>query len=167
MGSKDGKHGAQPLLLWRDLFCIFVYEWSGNNQLVALFGAVNESTWEHLKMAFWPAFTIALIAWLKWGRGRKNFCLAQLANLYAIPLLIIVLFYGYQAIFGENNLIYDIGTFILAIIAGHYLSYRLLQSGRDYGASLISGLLILILVLMFSAFTYWPPDNILFYNPLS
>ena len=27
----------------------FTYEWSGDNAVVGLFSAVNESTWEHLK----------------------------------------------------------------------------------------------------------------------
>ena len=32
----------------------FVYEWSGNNPVVGLFCAVNESTWEHIKLLFFP-----------------------------------------------------------------------------------------------------------------
>ena len=29
----------------------FMYEWSGHNKVVSLFAAVNESTWEHIKIA--------------------------------------------------------------------------------------------------------------------
>ena len=32
----------------------FTYEWSGNNPIVGLFSATNESTWEHLKLLFFP-----------------------------------------------------------------------------------------------------------------
>ena len=32
----------------------FIYEWSGNNKIVALFAPVNESPWEHLKLLFFP-----------------------------------------------------------------------------------------------------------------
>ena len=32
----------------------FVYGWSSSNMLVGLFAAVNESTWEHMKLAFYP-----------------------------------------------------------------------------------------------------------------
>lgn len=32
----------------------FTYEWSGDNPAVGLFSAVNESTWEHLKLIFFP-----------------------------------------------------------------------------------------------------------------
>ena len=33
----------------------FAYEWSDNNTFVGLFSAVNESTWEHLKLVFFPS----------------------------------------------------------------------------------------------------------------
>lgn len=39
----------------------FVYGWSGENRIVGAFSAVNESTWEHLKLAFFPMFIIAVI----------------------------------------------------------------------------------------------------------
>ena len=32
----------------------FTFEWSGNNPVVGIFSAVNESTWEHLKILFFP-----------------------------------------------------------------------------------------------------------------
>ncbi|MEM4188473.1 MAG: DUF6512 family protein, partial [Candidatus Hadarchaeum sp.] len=37
-------------------FLHFAFELSGNFRPLALIAAVNESTWEHLKLAFWPAF---------------------------------------------------------------------------------------------------------------
>lgn len=32
----------------------FVYEWSGSNRFVGLFAPINESTWEHMKLLFFP-----------------------------------------------------------------------------------------------------------------
>ena len=32
----------------------FAYEYSMENPLVAMFAPVNESTWEHMKLLFWP-----------------------------------------------------------------------------------------------------------------
>lgn len=34
----------------------FMYEFSGHNKIVSLFAAVNESTWEHIKIALTPTF---------------------------------------------------------------------------------------------------------------
>lgn len=32
----------------------FLYDWSNHNKIVGLFAAVNESTWEHIKIALTP-----------------------------------------------------------------------------------------------------------------
>lgn len=38
----------------------FVFEWLEEWPPVALIAAVNESVWEHLKLAFWPGMIYAL-----------------------------------------------------------------------------------------------------------
>ena len=39
----------------------FTYEWSHHNKVVAYFSAVNESTWEHIKIALTPTFIYTII----------------------------------------------------------------------------------------------------------
>ena len=39
----------------------FLYDWAGGSILVSPFSGVNESTWEHMKLLFWPLFLFALI----------------------------------------------------------------------------------------------------------
>ena len=39
----------------------FTYELSNHNKYVALFSAVNESTWEHIKIALTPYFVWSLV----------------------------------------------------------------------------------------------------------
>ena len=39
----------------------FTFGWSNNNPLVGTFSAVNESTWEHLKLLFFPMLIIPII----------------------------------------------------------------------------------------------------------
>ncbi|MCX6806760.1 MAG: DUF6512 family protein [Candidatus Berkelbacteria bacterium] len=143
----------------------FIFNWSGRNHFVALFGAVNESTWEHLKIAFWPTFIFAVIEWLVWGRKLKNFCLATFVKLITIPIIIITLFYGWLVIF-PDNFIWDISIFVFAIIVGYILSYKILQSKKPYGSDTIWALLILIILLAFSLFTYFPPKNFIFHDPV-
>lgn len=41
----------------------FTYQWSGENAFVGLFSAVNESTWEHLKLAFFPMLFMAIVGY--------------------------------------------------------------------------------------------------------
>ena len=144
----------------------FVFGWSGGNRLIALFGAVNESTWEHLKIAFWPTFIFAFIEWLVWGKKLKNFCLATFVKLITIPVIIMVLFYGWLA-FSPDNFIWDISIFVLAIIVGYILSYKILQIKKTYCSETIWALLVLIILLTFSLFTYFPPKIFLFQDPVN
>ena len=39
----------------------FCYEWSGEKLLVGAFCAVNESTWEHMKLLFFPALLFTMV----------------------------------------------------------------------------------------------------------
>ena len=39
----------------------FVYEWTGGNRVIAVFSAVNESTWEHMKLLFFPALLFTMV----------------------------------------------------------------------------------------------------------
>ena len=38
----------------------FLYDWSGNLSWITPFSAVNESTWEHMKLIFWPMLFFAI-----------------------------------------------------------------------------------------------------------
>ena len=42
----------------------FVYEWTGENRIVAAFSAVNESTWEHMKLLFVPFLVFAVVEFI-------------------------------------------------------------------------------------------------------
>ena len=49
----------------------FTYDLSGNSDFVAILSAVNESTWEHLKLIFFPMIVFMLIEFFIYGkRGR-------------------------------------------------------------------------------------------------
>ncbi len=144
----------------------FAYAWSGNWRPMALIAAVNESTWEHLKLAFWPAFIFALIAYFVVKMKPKNFCLAQMVKFVSMPILIIVLFYAHQLFFSDS-LIYDISIFWLAVILGHVFSYQIEKSSKDYNLEKLSTVLIIIILLKFSLFTYFPIQNFLFLDPVT
>ncbi len=38
----------------------FIYGWSGENAVAGLFFPVNESTWEHLKLIFFPILLVSI-----------------------------------------------------------------------------------------------------------
>ena len=147
-------------------FLHFTFELSGYNKIVAVFSAVNESVWEHLKLGFWPALLFAMIEY-KRLKKTNNFLFAKTVGIYLIPITITVLFYSYTAILGEN-LFMDILIFIIAVIVGQLSSYKLLmykKLSKNFGR--ISLIALIILLLMFVIFTYYPPEIGIFRDPVS
>ncbi|MBU7018072.1 MAG: hypothetical protein HXS44_11235 [Theionarchaea archaeon] len=146
-------------------FLHFTFELSGYQKVVAVVAAVNESVWEHLKLGFWPAVLWALIEYpfLK----RSNFIAAKAVSLYVIPLSIVILFYLYTGILGHGSLVLDILIFALAIIAGQFASYKILESqhlNRMTGVCLVA---VILLIVAFVVFTFYPPHVFLFEDPLT
>ena len=46
----------------------FTFKWSNKNPLVGSFSAVNESTWEHLKLLFFPMLITTIIGYFLYRR---------------------------------------------------------------------------------------------------
>lgn len=90
----------------------FVYEFSGNNNFVGMFAAVNESTWEHLKLLLTPAFLVGIVEWFIYGKNYKNFFPALFISILAGMFAITAAFYTYTGIIGQNFMIADIATFL-------------------------------------------------------
>ncbi|MDQ2091364.1 DUF6512 family protein [Marimonas arenosa] len=142
----------------------FVFDWFGGWTPLALIAAVNESIWEHLKLAFWPGVLWATIMPLRTGLCRLDVFSAKGVSLLVSAVLIVLIFTSYTAILGENRLLLDIGTFVLAILAGQLFSAWLLVLDTDWRRRLfLPGLVLLALQLVtYSLFTYFPPDHWLF-----
>lgn len=51
----------------------FTYELSGHNKYVAIFSAVNESTWEHIKIGLSPMLLWGLFDGFKYGSNQNYF----------------------------------------------------------------------------------------------
>lgn len=140
----------------------FAYDWSGAWLPVALVAAVNESVWEHLKIAFWPAFLHGVLEWRLLRHDYPGFWLARGIGLLVTPLAIAGLFYGYTALLGRHMLTADIGTFLIGIAAGQWSCYRLLALRPGVAASLAGIVLTSVLVAAFACLTYFPLDLPLF-----
>jgi hypothetical protein len=91
-----------------------------------LIAAVNESTWEHFKMAFWPSLFFALIEYPFLKKDTNNFFVAKFAGLFAMPVITTILFYGYTSLTGTHLLWADVIVFILSVIGGQWISLIIL-----------------------------------------
>jgi hypothetical protein len=143
----------------------FTFEWSGNQPIVGVFSAVNESVWEHLKIAFWPTLMYAIFEYCYLNKRTNNFFSAKTIGIYAIMFIIPTIFYSYT-LFTEENLIIDILSFIFAIIVGQIISYNLLTFKKlSKSLESVSLVALVILALAFVVFTFYPPQIQLFQDP--
>ena len=69
----------------------FIYQWTGENPAAALFVPVNESTWEHMKMLFYPMLLLILIGFIFFEHQHPGLLFAATtglcAGLAAIPFI--------------------------------------------------------------------------------
>ena len=93
----------------------FLYDFSGHNKVLGLFSAVNESTWEHIKIALTPTLLWGLYDGAVYGQN-PNYFLAKLVSLLTLVIVIPAIFYGCKAIFRKDIFIFDIINFYVAII---------------------------------------------------
>lgn len=141
----------------------YTFELSGFSRPMALISSVNESTWEHLKMVFWPGLIFALVEFTYVRDLVKNYWFGKAASLIAMPAVITVGWYAYTPFTGTSVFPLDLALFYLAVFTGQFLSYKILTA-RPFGDRTKRFALVSIVLMLaaFSLFTYFPPQIFLF-----
>ncbi|MDD7403631.1 MAG: DUF6512 family protein [Butyribacter sp.] len=143
----------------------FVYEWSGNNFILGFFFPINESTWEHMKLCFFPM----LLYFLFTNQKRKDSYPCAVSSAPAGILLgtclIPVIFYTYSGILGQNYIVPDIATFLLSVLFGFLAFYKLSLSCKAQRCLFWLWLGVIVFAICFVLFTYFPPKLGIFMEP--
>lgn len=143
----------------------FVYDWSGQSTLAGLFFPINESTWEHLKLVFFP---ILLVAPLEYGLGgiQNNcfFCIKLRSALLGMAA-VIVLFYTYSGILGRLIDWINIAIYFIAMLIAYGYSYRKISAGNMSCNSTACIIGATVLIVLFMIFSVYPPGIGLFEMP--
>ena len=147
----------------------FVYNWSGKNDIVAAFAAVNESTWEHMKLLAVPWIVWTIIEWLAVGRGKNSVLAARAVGLLIGLLVIPALFYTYQGITGLNNSLVNIIIFQVAVLLAFWVSWRIQDRRKLRGKvwQWLGGVLLLAVGTLFVIWSYNPPELPIFLDPMT
>jgi hypothetical protein len=146
----------------------FTYALSGNNLLVGFFSAVNESVWEHLKLAFWPSLLWMLIMMTQLRNAINNFLPAKVFGTYVMVAFIPAVFYSYTAFTGESIFAIDIATFVVAVIVGQLVSYQLYKYRTlPRSADKIAIVAMILLAAAFISFTFYAPHLPIFQDPVT
>ena len=145
----------------------FTYEWSGENIIVGAFSAVNESTWEHLKLIYMPFLLMAIVGYFAIGNKTNNYWFAQGLGILTAIIFTIVFFYTYTGIIGSNFAWLNIATFVISVFIGGFVAYKLLISEISYNAEFVSISFLIILFFSFVLYTFNPPQIALFQDPIT
>ncbi len=145
----------------------FVYEWSGQSPVAAAFSAVNESTWEHMKLLVMPVFVFSAVEF--WFANRPNFLAVRGIAVWVGALLIPVLFYTYTGVLGRHVLWLDIAVFVAAAAATFALDAYWGRRGTfSSGWQQLLGFVLLGgVVVLFVWFTYRTPELAGFQDPVT
>lgn len=144
----------------------FLFDLTGGSAVAALFSAVNESIWEHMKLLFYPMVAFAFIEYFVWGAEVEGFWCVKLIGILLSLALVPLMYYTYTGILGVNADWFNITIFFLAAGIGYFLETKAFQKGvvcplPDWAAI---GILCLIAA-VFTVFTFLPPEIPFFRDP--
>ena len=143
----------------------FLYDLTGS-YLVAPFSAINESTWEHMKILFFPMLIFALVQHIFLKKEVKSFFCVKLKGILLGLFLIPALFYTYNGAFGTSPDWINIAIFFISALCVYvYEAHLFKYYTRDKGCSL-AFLVILLIAFLFVLFTFNPPTLPIFLSPV-
>jgi len=168
----------KKLLIWELIGIIFIiflgsafhflFEWSGSWIPIGMIAPINESVWEHLELTYWPLIIFTVIQYKFINKESDNILFAKLVAVILMNLIIVIFFYSYTQIIGEDLLTLDIFSFILAVVVGQLISYKILTfSNFKNKTSIISFIGLILCGFLFIIFTFFPPRISLFQDPLT
>ena len=146
----------------------FLFGWTNENALVAPFSAVNESIWEHMKLLFFPMLVFAFIESRYISKDYKNFWCAKLIGIVLGIVLIPVLYYVINGVFGPTPDWVNIAIFFVTVVISYYAETRILRDNLVDCKSSSKALAILVLIgVVFMVLTFLTPQIPLFEDPIT
>ena len=144
----------------------FLYEWIPS-PVTAVFSGVNESTFEHMKLLFWPMLAFA-IAQGFFFKGRSGFWNIKLRSTLLGLILIPIIFYTYNGVIGKSPDWINITIFFVAAAAAYAYEARLFSRDTPYTVpQKYAFLCFVVIALTFAVFTFRTPALEIFRDPLT
>ncbi len=147
----------------------FLYDWTGEKRWAAVLGAVNESYWEHIKIAVWPVLVLQIVLFFMGGHRYSAFIPAATVAIYSLPISMIGIVWLYKYFTKRNILWVDIAVFGVVIVLAQFIFVQLLQQLQADGVTIALSVPYLLGILgAFWRFTLRPPaDPDVFVDPIT
>ena len=141
----------------------FTYNLSDGNLIVATFSAVNESVWEHLKIAVMPVFLWTIVELFVLKYRPDNLWTSVLAKIATNMFLIVILYYISLFILGTHNSKVAIGIFYFSILVSQIVGCKIMNIKKvNVNIEEVAKYVVIILFLSFIFFTFLPPKSQIF-----
>ena len=145
----------------------FLYDLSGEAMLVAPFSGVNESTWEHMKLMFWPMLLFAITESFFYRHHEGYWCIKLRGVLLGLALIPLI-FYTYNGVIGKSPDWVNISIFFLtAAVAFIYETKQLNREKVTCKSTRVALIAFSVIALLFIVFTFAPPKLAIFQDPLT
>lgn len=145
----------------------FLYDCTGST-FAALFSAVNESTWEHMKILFFPMLVFAVFESRYFAKDYDNFWCAKLIGVLTGLATIPIIYYTYTGALGVSADWFNILIFFIAASIGFITETRVMKSEKSFCKSPTVSIIILCIIAgLFFVFTFVPPKIPLFMDPIT
>ena len=145
----------------------FLYDLTKGASWAAPFSGVNESTWEHMKLLFWPMLIFAIFERL-FFKGKTNFWWIKLKGILLGLLLIPVLFYTYNGAIGKSPDWLNITIFFVsAAIAYIYETRQFNKENTRCKKPRLAFYTLCAIGIAFILFTFRTPELGIFKDPLT
>ena len=143
----------------------FIYDWTG--WLFATpFSAVNESTWEHMKILFFPMLLFAVFQYFFFRKEYPAFWWIKLIGIVIGTSSIPLLFYTWSGAFGPPPGVVNVLFFFVSAGLAYYVEFLLFKKNFTLKAPYIAFIALLIIAALFVVLTFFPPRLPLFQDPI-
>ena len=145
----------------------FIYEWLGEAVWIAPFSGINESTWEHMKLLFWPMLIFSVIEYFLF-RERDDFLCVKARGIILGIILIPILFYTYNGAIGKSPDWLNIAIFFISAAIAYiyetrlFIANKLICRSPKWAIAAICGIGALFII-----FTFITPKLGIFKDPMT
>lgn len=141
----------------------FLYEWSGENIFVGFFTSINESTWEHLKLLFFPMLFVTIFELTFLKEKIQVLLPKRTLGILSGMVFIVVTFYTFWGITGKLIDWINISIYVFAVYFALVMENCISRKKKLPDVSICIAILI-TLIILFIIFTLHSPGVGIFYN---
>lgn len=144
----------------------FTHQWFKKGILIHIFSAINESTWEHTKLSFYPILLMLIIHYFIPSINYPGFIGISFFISFLSIIVIPLLYYPIRAINKREIPFVSISLYFFCMGICLLLEYYFVNNRTYLLPDLVGIIGIIFMFSLYTYFTYFPPKIFLFKDPI-